>query len=116
MPHEAGAPAHQPNTPHPAEGKYALPRMTGATDFEQSLVAEVGSHMQAIEGLRSEGHRTAEAEKSYENFKSLHQGLLQKLAAQREETATKPVITKARLSFSRRRPATLAPRHHSSQL
>jgi len=46
----------------------------------------------AIEALRSEGHRTAEAEKSYEKFKSLHQGLLQKLAAlQREETVTKPV-------------------------
>jgi hypothetical protein len=45
----------------------------------------------AIEALRSEGHRTAEAEKSYEKFKSLHQGLLQKLAAlQREETVTKP--------------------------
>jgi hypothetical protein len=58
----------------------------------------------AIEGLRSEGHRTAEAEKSHEKFKSLHQGLLQKLAAlQREETVTKP----ARVSFSRRRLATL---------
>ena len=46
----------------------------------------------AIEALRSEGHRTAEAEKSYEKFKSLHQGLLQKLAAlQREETVTKRV-------------------------
>ena len=46
----------------------------------------------AIEALRSEGHRTAEAEKSYGKFKSLHQGLLQKLAAlQREETVTKRV-------------------------
>ena len=46
----------------------------------------------AIEALRSDGHRTAEAEKLYEKFKSLHQGLLQKLAGlQREETVTKPV-------------------------
>ena len=30
----------------------------------------------AIEALRSEGHRTPEAEKSYEKFESLHQGLL----------------------------------------
>ena len=46
----------------------------------------------AIEALRSEGHRTAEAERSYEQFKSLHQELLQKLAAlQREDTVTKPV-------------------------
>jgi len=46
----------------------------------------------AIEALRSEGHRTVEAEKSYAKFKSLHQELLQKLAAlQREETVTKPV-------------------------
>ena len=46
----------------------------------------------AIEALRSEGHRTAEAEKSYEKFKSLHRELLQKLSAlQREETVTKRV-------------------------
>ena len=46
----------------------------------------------AIEALRSEGHRTAEAEKSYEKFKSVHRGLLQKLAAlQREETVAKRV-------------------------
>ena len=46
----------------------------------------------AIEALRSEGHRTAEAEKSYEKFKSLQQGLLQKLAAlQLEETVTNAV-------------------------
>ena len=45
----------------------------------------------AIDGLRSEEHRTAEAEKSHEKFKSLHQELLQKLAVlQREETVTKP--------------------------
>ena len=35
----------------------------------------------AIEALRSEGHRTTEAEKSYERFEGLHQGLLRKLAA-----------------------------------
>ena len=46
----------------------------------------------AIEALRSEGHRTAEAEKSYEKFNSLHRELLQKLSAlQREETVTKRV-------------------------
>jgi hypothetical protein len=39
----------------------------------------------AIEALRSEGHRTAEAEKSYEKFKTLHQGLLEKLAVLRRE-------------------------------
>jgi hypothetical protein len=67
----------------------------------------------AIEALRSEGRRTAEAEKSYEKFKNPHQGLLQKLAAlQREETVTKP----ARVSFSRRVAGDSAPRHHSSQL
>jgi hypothetical protein len=41
----------------------------------------------AIEALRSEGHRTAEAEKSYEKFKTLHQGLLQKLTFLRGEQA-----------------------------
>ena len=39
----------------------------------------------ATEALRSEGHRTAEAEKSYEKFKTLHQGLLEKLAVLRRE-------------------------------
>lgn len=41
----------------------------------------------AIEALRSEGHRTAEAESSYAKFKTLHQGLLQKLAVLRKEEA-----------------------------
>lgn len=39
----------------------------------------------AIEALRSEGHHTDEAEKSHEKFKSLHQGVLQKLAALQRE-------------------------------
>ena len=43
----------------------------------------------AIEALRGEGHRTAEAEKSYEKFKSLHQGLPQ-LPKSRPRRAERP--------------------------
>jgi hypothetical protein len=60
----------------------------GATREETALARQ----RMAFEALRSEGHRTAEAEKSYEKFKSLHQELLQKLAAlHREDTVTTPV-------------------------
>ena len=44
MPHEPGAPTHQPNTPPPSAWSYAYDgsgRMTGITDFEHNLVAEV---------------------------------------------------------------------------
>lgn len=34
--------------------------------------AALGRQRVAIEALRSEGHRTAEAEKSYEKFECLH--------------------------------------------
>ena len=37
----------------------------------------------AIEGLRSEGHRTAEAEKSFEKYSACYRQLLDKLAALR---------------------------------
>lgn len=39
----------------------------------------------AIEGLRSEGHRTGEAETSFAKYEALHRALLEKLAALRRE-------------------------------
>jgi hypothetical protein len=39
----------------------------------------------AIEGLRSEGHRTAEAERSFAKYQASHQTLLEKLATLRRE-------------------------------
>jgi hypothetical protein len=39
----------------------------------------------AIEGLRREGHRTAEAERSIAKYKASHQVLLEKLATLRRE-------------------------------
>jgi hypothetical protein len=39
----------------------------------------------AIEGLRSEGHRTAEAERSFARYQASHRALLEKLATLRRE-------------------------------
>ena len=72
---------------HPLATRIRL--LQAAATREETALAR---QRMAIEALRSKGHRTAEAEKSYEKFKSLHHGPLQKLAAlQRDETVAKPV-------------------------
>jgi hypothetical protein len=60
---------------HPSETRIELLRGAAANGARALARQRI-----AIEALRSEGHRTAEAERSFAKYKASHRALLEKIA------------------------------------